>query len=194
MGYDQHTVPDVCSCRTYFGCFPLALSNICPWPPVPFFQILWRTVNSKPPTIPFGSVACTFPTTFLEIAVYKKNITVKSLFVLISLLFSSLWTIFIWIIHLFTLHLAFLNITSTVGYLYESARPYWCGAFAFFRRKNDAYVPGVYVIGIQELTHPCMKAFTCKVWFFEFKNHGFIDINLTCPETFNYIIIFYYFK
>ena len=39
MGYDQHTVPDDCSCRTYFGCFPLALTNLCPWPPVPFFQI-----------------------------------------------------------------------------------------------------------------------------------------------------------
>ena len=39
MGYDQYTVPDDCSCRTYFCCFPLALANICPWPPVPFFQI-----------------------------------------------------------------------------------------------------------------------------------------------------------
>ena len=32
MGYDQYTVPDVpddCSCRTYFCCFPLALANIC---------------------------------------------------------------------------------------------------------------------------------------------------------------------
>ena len=38
-GYDQYTVPDDCSCRTYFCCFPLALANICPWPPVPFFQI-----------------------------------------------------------------------------------------------------------------------------------------------------------
>ena len=39
MGYDQYTVPNDCSCRTYFGCFPLALANICPWPLVPFFQI-----------------------------------------------------------------------------------------------------------------------------------------------------------
>ena len=38
-GYDQYIVPDDCSCRTYFCCFPLALANICPWPPVPFFQI-----------------------------------------------------------------------------------------------------------------------------------------------------------
>ena len=27
MGYDQYTVPDDCSCRTYFSCFPLALAN-----------------------------------------------------------------------------------------------------------------------------------------------------------------------
>ena len=59
-------------------------------------------------------------------------------------------------------------------------------------RKNDAYVPGVYVMSIQKLTQPCMKAFTCKVWFVEFQNHGFIDIDLTCPETFKYIIIFFY--
>ena len=39
MGYDQYTVPDDCSCRTYFCCFPLALANICLWPPVPIFQI-----------------------------------------------------------------------------------------------------------------------------------------------------------
>ena len=39
MGYDQYTVPNDCSCRTYFCCFSLALANICPWPLVPFFQI-----------------------------------------------------------------------------------------------------------------------------------------------------------
>ena len=39
MGCDQYTVPNDCSCRTYFGCFPLGLANICPWPLVPFFQI-----------------------------------------------------------------------------------------------------------------------------------------------------------
>ena len=38
MGYDQYTVPNDCSCRTYFCCFPLALASICPWPLVPFFQ------------------------------------------------------------------------------------------------------------------------------------------------------------
>ena len=39
MGYDQYTVPNDCSCRTYFCCFSLALANICPWPLVAFFQI-----------------------------------------------------------------------------------------------------------------------------------------------------------
>ena len=39
MGYDQYTVRNDWSCRTYFCYFPLVLTNICPWPPVPFFQI-----------------------------------------------------------------------------------------------------------------------------------------------------------
>ena len=39
MGYDQYTLPNDCSCRTYFCCFPLALANIGPWPLMPFFQI-----------------------------------------------------------------------------------------------------------------------------------------------------------
>ena len=50
-----------CSCRTYFCCFPLAFANIRPWPSCHSFKFLWGTVNSKPPTIPFGIVACTFP-------------------------------------------------------------------------------------------------------------------------------------
>ena len=28
MGYDQYTVPNDCSCRTYFGCFPLTIASI----------------------------------------------------------------------------------------------------------------------------------------------------------------------
>ena len=35
MGYDRYTVPDDCSCRTYFCCFPLALANTFSWPFVP---------------------------------------------------------------------------------------------------------------------------------------------------------------
>ena len=60
LGYVQYTVPNDCSCRTYFCYFPLAPAHICPWPPVPFFQMSLRTVHSKPPTISFGIVACTF--------------------------------------------------------------------------------------------------------------------------------------
>ena len=61
MGYDQYTVSWHCSCRTYFCCFPLALANIRPWPLLSFFQIsLKNREHKKPPTIPFGIVACTF--------------------------------------------------------------------------------------------------------------------------------------
>ena len=38
MGYDQCIVPDDCSCRTYFCCFPLALQNTFPWPLVPILS------------------------------------------------------------------------------------------------------------------------------------------------------------
>ena len=47
MGYDQYTVPDDCSCRTYFCCFPLALTNIYPWPLVLFFQISLKNSELK---------------------------------------------------------------------------------------------------------------------------------------------------
>ena len=39
--------PRHCSCRTYFCCFPLALANICPWPPLPFFRISLRNSELK---------------------------------------------------------------------------------------------------------------------------------------------------
>ena len=70
MGCDQYTVPDDFSCWTYFCCFPLALVHICTWTLLPFFQISLRTVDSKPPTVPFGIVACTFYDIFLEMAAY----------------------------------------------------------------------------------------------------------------------------
>ena len=35
MGYDQYTVSDDCTCRTYFCCFPLARANPLPRPFVP---------------------------------------------------------------------------------------------------------------------------------------------------------------
>ena len=51
-----------CSCRTYFCCLPLAFTKIHvhPWPLVLFFQISLKNNELKPPTIPFGIVACTF--------------------------------------------------------------------------------------------------------------------------------------
>ena len=38
MGYDQYSVSDDCSCRTYFCCFPLALANTFPWLFVPILS------------------------------------------------------------------------------------------------------------------------------------------------------------
>ena len=38
MRYDRYTVPDDCSCRTYFCYFPLALANTFSWPFVPILS------------------------------------------------------------------------------------------------------------------------------------------------------------
>ena len=70
MGYDQYTVPDDCSCRTYFCCFPLALANTFPWPFVPILSNFFekkRTQNH--PQCLSGLSRAVFPTTFLETAV-----------------------------------------------------------------------------------------------------------------------------
>ena len=72
MGYDQYTVPDDCSCRTYFCCFPLALANTVPWPSVPILSNFFekkRTQNH--PQCLSGLSRALFQTTFLEIAVYE---------------------------------------------------------------------------------------------------------------------------
>ena len=57
MGYNQYTVPDDCSCQTYFCCFPLALANTFPWPFVPILSNFFekqRTLNGviPPPLTP----------------------------------------------------------------------------------------------------------------------------------------------
>ena len=74
IGYDQYTVPDDCSCRSYFCCFPLALANTFPWHFVPipsnFFEKK-RTQNH--PQCLSGLSRALFPTTFLEIAVYTSS-------------------------------------------------------------------------------------------------------------------------
>ena len=73
MGYDQYKVPDDCSCRTYFCCFPLTLANTfaCGLS-YQYFQISLkkkkRTQNH--PQCLSGLSRALFPTTFLEIAVY----------------------------------------------------------------------------------------------------------------------------
>ena len=74
MGYDQYTVPDDCSCRTYFCCFPLALEKTFSWPFVPILSNFFeeqRTQN-HPQCLSQLSRAL-FPTTFLETAVFKKK-------------------------------------------------------------------------------------------------------------------------
>ena len=70
MGCNQYTVRNDRSCRSYFCCFPLALANICPWPPVQFTQ--------NHPLNLSGLSRVLFPTTSLEIAVCGKcnNFTV----------------------------------------------------------------------------------------------------------------------
>ena len=63
-----------CSCRTYFCCFPLALTDICPWPSVPILSNFFekkRTQNH--PQCLSGLSRALFPTTFLEIAVYARR-------------------------------------------------------------------------------------------------------------------------
>ena len=71
MEYNQYTVPDDSSCRTYFCCFPLALANICPWPLVLFFQISFEEkLTQNHPQYLSGLSHALFPRTFLEIAVY----------------------------------------------------------------------------------------------------------------------------
>ena len=42
MGYDQYTVSDDCTCRTYFCCFPLALANTFPWLFVPILSNFFK--------------------------------------------------------------------------------------------------------------------------------------------------------
>ena len=47
MGYDQYTVPDDCTCRTYFCCFPLALANTFHGLSCQFFQISRKNSELK---------------------------------------------------------------------------------------------------------------------------------------------------
>ena len=72
MGYDPYTVPDDCSCRTYFCCFPLALAYTFLWPFVTillnFSEEQW---TQNYPQCLTGLSRALFATAFLEIAVYN---------------------------------------------------------------------------------------------------------------------------
>ena len=81
MGYDQYTVPDDCSCRTYFCCFPLALANTFPWPFVPIFSNFFEKKRTqKHPQCLSGLSRALFPTIFLEIAVCSCTLCVPAMF------------------------------------------------------------------------------------------------------------------
>ena len=71
MGYDQYTVPSDCSCRTYFGCFPLAIANITSQTSRAILSNFFeeQCPQNHPPNLS-GLSRALFPTTFLEIAVY----------------------------------------------------------------------------------------------------------------------------
>ena len=72
MGYDIYTVPDDCSCQTYFCCFPLALANTFSWPFVPILlHFSEEQLTQNHPQCLKGLSHALFPTTFLEIAVYN---------------------------------------------------------------------------------------------------------------------------
>ena len=58
--YEQYTVPDTVAVETTFVAFLYHSQIYVHGLSCHSFKFLWRTVNSKPPTIPFGIVACTF--------------------------------------------------------------------------------------------------------------------------------------
>ena len=72
MEYDQYTVPDDCSCRTYFCCFPLALATHFQGLMCQFFQISLKKRELKTTHNAFQDCRVHFSrhATFLEIAVY----------------------------------------------------------------------------------------------------------------------------
>ena len=72
MGYDQYTVRNDSSCRTYFCCFPLALANVSPWPIMLFKQISLENGADKTTHNTFRDCRVHFfPTTSLETTVYR---------------------------------------------------------------------------------------------------------------------------
>ena len=60
MGYDQYTVPDTVAVKISFIAFLWHAQTYVHGLLCHSFKFLWRTANSKPPTIPFVIVGCTF--------------------------------------------------------------------------------------------------------------------------------------
>ena len=77
MEYDQYTVPDDCSCQTYFSLFPLALANMASL--VLFFQISLKNSELKTTHKYLSGLSrAFFRTTFLEIAVIRRCLKIPS--------------------------------------------------------------------------------------------------------------------
>ena len=87
MGYDQYTVPNDCSCQTYFCCFPVGLADTFSWP---FVQILSNFFEKKRtqnhPQCLSGLSPTLSPTTFLEITINRKIDYIRALW------FELVWT------------------------------------------------------------------------------------------------------
>ena len=74
MGYDQYTVPDTVAVEPTFAAFLSAPANTRLWPLGPFFQISLKNLSERKNihNTLSGLPSALFPTTFLEIAVYKR--------------------------------------------------------------------------------------------------------------------------
>ena len=74
-----NTVPDDCSCRTYFCCFPLTLANTFPGPFLPILSNFCEKKRTRNhPQCLSGLSRALFPTAFLGIAVYDFHIFITS--------------------------------------------------------------------------------------------------------------------
>ena len=73
MGYDQYTVPNDCSCRTYFCCFPIAIANITSQTSCAILSNFFEEqCTQNHPQYLSGLSGALFPTTFLEIQLYTR--------------------------------------------------------------------------------------------------------------------------
>ena len=130
MGYDQYTVPDTVAVR----------STLRPWPLVPFFsQFLWRTLNSKPPTIPF--VAYTFSDKRVSMGWCLLRLSAKILAVLrLSVNFFQLRLTkkLISFVSKSLINLHFLYLQSKIKVLGSSRD--WKWSYSFWKKFNIWYI------------------------------------------------------